>query len=151
MIHTHKAVTSPVVQTLQAVLADSYALYLKTQNYHWNVEGPYFKTLHLLFEEQYTELAAAIDTLAELIRGLGEKVPGTFEHFIATTHLKAGVASASSTEMVSELIHDQSIIESTLTAALKESQAIQDEVVSGFLIERLTAHRKAAWMLRSSL
>lgn len=141
----------PVVDALKAVLADSYALYLKTQNYHWNVEGPHFKALHLLFEEQYTDIATAIDTTAELIRGLGEKAPGTFAAYAKQTTIKQGNENASAEQMVKELTKDQSVIEKTLQKALQAAQKAGDEVVAGFVVERLTVHRKAAWMLKSSL
>lgn len=140
-----------VVEALKNVLADNYALYLKTQNYHWNVEGPNFRGLHLLFEEQYTDLTTAIDAVAELIRGLGEKAPGTFSAYVRATSIKPGDEDASAEQMVAELGEDQAAIQKTLQAALDAAQAIGDEVVAGFVIERLTAHRKAAWMLKSSI
>jgi starvation-inducible DNA-binding protein len=140
----------PVVDALKNVLADNYALYVKTQNYHWNVEGPHFKSLHLLFEEQYTDLATAIDTVAELIRGLGEKAPGSFDAYTKNTAIKAGNENASAEEMVKELASDQITIQKTLQQALEAAQKAGDEVVSGFMIERMTVHRKAAWMLKSS-
>ncbi len=141
----------PVVDALKNVLADNYALYVKTQNYHWNVEGPHFKSLHLLFEEQYTDLATAIDTVAELIRGLGEKAPGTFDAYTKNTSIKAGNENASAEDMVKELTSDQVSIQETLQHALEAAQKAGDEVVAGFMIERMTVHRKAAWMLKSSL
>lgn len=140
-----------VVKSLKNVLADSYALYLKTQNYHWNVEGPHFKSLHVLFEEQYTDLAMAIDTVAELIRGLGEKAPGTFEAFAKLTVITPGKDKITAANMVKELTNDQATISKTLQKALEAAQKVGDEVVAGFMIERLTVHRKAAWMLKSSL
>lgn len=140
----------PVVEGLKTVLADSYALYIKTQNYHWNVEGPNFKALHLLFEEQYTDLAMAIDTTAELIRGLGEKAPGTFDAYTKNTSINPGNENASADQMVKELNEDQAAIQKTLQNTLEAAQKAGDEVVAGFVIERLTVHRKAAWMLKSS-
>ena len=141
----------PVVDSLKTVLADSYALYVKTQNYHWNVEGQNFKALHLLFEEQYTDLAMAIDTTAELIRGLGEKAPGTFDAYTKNTSIKPGNENASADQMVKELTEDQGAIQKTLQSTLEAAQKAGDEVVAGFIIERLTVHRKAAWMLKSSM
>ncbi len=140
----------PVVDALKNVLADNYALYLKTQNYHWNVEGANFRGLHLLFEEQYTDLTMAIDTVAELIRGLGEKAPGTFDAYTKNTTIKPGNENASAEQMVKELTDDQAAIQKTLQTALEAAQKAGDEVVAGFMIERLTVHRKAAWMLKSS-
>lgn len=142
--------SSKVTETLKKLLADNYTLYLKTQNYHWNVEGPHFKSLHLLFEEQYTELATAIDTLAEIIRSLGEKAPGTFEAFMKATSIKSGKEKSSASQMVKELAADQEVMQKTLSSALAAAQKAGDEVVAGFVIERMTAHRKAAWMLKSS-
>ena len=138
------------ITTLRAVIADCYALSLKTQNYHWNVEGKNFISLHLLFEEQYTELAKAIDTVAELIRGLGEKVPASFEIFAKQTSIKPGDENASAEEMLTTLAEDQIIIQKTLNAALVVFQKEGDEVVAGFIIEQLTFHRKAYWILKSS-
>jgi len=141
----------PVIEGLKNVLADNYALYLKTQNYHWNVEGPNFKGLHLLFEEQYTDLAGAIDTVAELIRGLGEKAPGTFDTYIKRTSIKSGNENASAQQMVKDLLESQTLIQKTLQQCLEIAQKAGDEVVAGFMIERLTFHRKASWILKSSL
>tara|TARA_R110000868_G_scaffold218576_2_gene469221 strand:- start:145988 stop:146428 length:441 start_codon:yes stop_codon:yes gene_type:complete len=141
-----------VTESLKKVLADSYALYLKTQNYHWNVEGPYFKTLHILFEEQYTDLALAIDEVAELIRGLGDKAPGTWSAYEKLTTIKDGNENASADEMVKSLANDQEeIMKNSLEPALKIAQDAGDEVVAGVLIERLTIHRKNKWMLKSSI
>lgn len=140
-----------IVTPLKKVLADSYALYLKTQNYHWNVEGPSFQSLHVLFEQQYTELAMAIDTVAELIRGLGEKAPGTFKAFMTLCSIAEGKENAKAESMVKDLHKDQEKIQKTIQTALDAAQKEKDEVVAGFLIERLTAHRKNAWMLQSSL
>lgn len=142
---------APVVQALKYVLADQYALYLKTQNYHWNVEGPHFQSLHLLFEQQYTDLALAIDTVAELIRGLGAKAPGTFAAYAKAASIKPGNENTAAERMVEELVKDQAAMQKTLQFALDAAQKAGDEVVAGFMIERLTAHRKAAWMLKSSL
>ncbi len=141
---------NPVVDSLITILADTYALYVKTQNYHWNVEGPNFKTLHLLFEEQYIDLAAAIDTTAELIRGLGEKAPGTFNAYAKKTSIKPGNENATCAQMVKELAEDQLVIQKILQNSFEIAQKAGDEVVIGFIIERLTVHRKANWMLKSS-
>lgn len=139
-----------VSEALKKVLADSYALYLKTQNYHWNVEGPHFKPLHELFEEQYTDLATAIDEIAELIRGLGDKAPGTFEAFSKLTVIKPANENIAANDMVSELADDQGIIQKTLQDALAAAQQAEDEVVIGAVVDRMTVHRKNQWMLRSS-
>lgn len=140
-----------LVKSLELVLADTYALYLKTQNYHWNIEGPRFKELHSLFESYYNDLADAIDTVAELIRGLGEKTPGTFAFFMNHTSIKNGNEHATEMEMLKELLDDQYNMIKTLETALKDAKDVNDEVVAGFLIERMTVHRKNAWMMRSSI
>jgi starvation-inducible DNA-binding protein len=140
-----------VVEGLKKVLADSYALYLKTQNYHWNVEGPYFKTLHLLFEEQYQDLAAAIDEVAELIRTLGEKAPGTWRAYEAVTSIQDGDEHADASTMVKDLANDQQVMQQSLQQALEAAQAVGDEVVIGSMVERMTVHRQNKWMLTSSL
>ncbi|MDG1286884.1 MAG: DNA starvation/stationary phase protection protein [Rickettsiales bacterium] len=142
---------NPVAESLKAVLADSYTLYLKTQNYHWNVTGPHFASLHVLFEQHYTELTMAIDEIAELIRGLGEKAPGSFEAFQEISTIASGDVNASAEQMVKELAADQLAVSKTVQAALEAAQAAEDEVVIGALTERLTVHRKNAWMLKSSL
>ncbi len=141
----------PVVEALTKVLADSQALYLKTQNYHWNVEGPYFKSLHELFEEQYTDLAAAIDEIAELIRGLGEKTPGTWGAYDALRTIKDGDENADAVAMVRDLAEDQGAIGQTLQTALEAAQTAGDEVVIGALVDRMSVHSKNKWMLQSSL
>jgi starvation-inducible DNA-binding protein len=138
------------ILSLKAVLADSYALYLKTQNYHWNVEGKNFYSLHSMFEAQYTELADVVDMVAELIRGLGEKVPASFDAFSKQTSIKSGNENLSAEEMLKELTNDQMLIQKTLNNALSIFEKEGDEVVAGFLIDRLTAHRKAHWILKSS-
>jgi starvation-inducible DNA-binding protein len=117
----------PVVDALKIVLADNYALYLKTQNYHWNVEGSNFRELHLLFEEQYIDLAKAVDTVAELIRGLGEKAPGAFDVYMKNTSIKSGNENASAQQMIKELAADQIVIQKTLQQAFEVAQKAGDE------------------------
>lgn len=141
----------PVVDALKKVLADSYALYLKTQNYHWNVEGPQFKALHELFELQYTDLATAIDEIAELIRSLGEKAPGTMQSYGSTTIIKDGNENADAATMVKELADDQKLISQRLTETREAAENAGDEVVVDMMVQRLAVHRKNKWMLESSL
>ena len=136
---------------MKHVLADSYALYLKTQNYHWNVEGPRFNTLHALFETQYTDLAMAIDEIAEHIRGLGAKAPGTWKKYEDLSSITEGDETLSADAMLQDLANDQDKIATTLNKALKVAQNEDDEVISDALIGRLTVHRKNKWMLESSL
>ncbi|MBL4596798.1 MAG: DNA starvation/stationary phase protection protein [Robiginitomaculum sp.] len=143
--------TNPVAESLKTALADTYALYLKTQNYHWNVTGPNFKTLHLLFEEQYNDLALAVDTIAERIRALGTKAPGTWKAYAAVTTIKDGDENADATSMVQELANDQALVIASLQQTLKAAQNTGDEVSIGVVVERMSVHEKAAWMLNSSL
>jgi starvation-inducible DNA-binding protein len=139
-----------VASALEVVLADTYALFLKTQNYHWNVEGQNFKALHEMFEAQYDDLFEAIDTTAELIRGLGQKTIGTFGDFAKLTNIEDGDSGADARHMLEDLLHDNELIERTLAKAFEASDEAKDEVVSSFLCDRMTVHRKNAWMLRSS-
>ncbi|MBT4878584.1 MAG: DNA starvation/stationary phase protection protein [Alphaproteobacteria bacterium] len=140
-----------VSDSLKVALADSYVLYLKTQNYHWNVTGPNFKSFHLMFEEQYNDLFTAVDLIAERIRAIGEKAPGTYAKYIELTNLKEGNEDLDATSMVRELAEDQDAIVKTLTNVLKESQNVSDEVTAGIVTDRIEIHQKNAWMLKSSL
>lgn len=139
----------PVAYALKKVLADSYALYLKTQNYHWNVTGPHFRSLHLMFEEQYTELAAAIDVIAEHIRILGEKAPGSFEAFQTLSTLSDGDENADAGRMVRDIRDDQLALSRMLKDAVALAQRHHDEATIDLLIGRIRAHEKNAWMLSS--
>lgn len=143
--------SSAVVTALKSVLANSYALYVKTQNFHWNVEGPNFKSLHVLFEEQYRELIEAIDEIAERIRTLGEKAPGTFTAFQELNTIPDGNNRASAEVMVKELEESQKAMVAILKKALEEVQKNHDDVTTDLLIRRITVHEKGAWMLRSSI
>lgn len=140
-----------VTNSLKTALADSYVLYLKTQNYHWNVTGPHFKSLHLMFEEQYNDLFLAVDLLAERIRALGEKAPGSFTIYSKLTNIKEAKEYINSNGMVKELAEDQNIIVQSLTSVLKEAQKISDEVTVGIVTDRIEIHQKNSWMLNSSL
>lgn len=140
-----------ITDALQIVLADNYALYLKTQNYHWNVTGANFRSLHLLFEEQYTDLFTANDDIAERIRTLGSKVPATLGIFASVTNIEDGNENADAQTMVKELADDQATVLKSLTNALHAAQKAQDEATVDFIINRIGVHEKAAWMLRSSL
>lgn len=139
------------IKSLEIVLADMYALYLKTQNYHWNVEGCGFKEIHVLFEEHYRDLFDAIDEFAEIIRALDHKIVAKFSEFSKNTNIKDGNENATIEEMLKDLADDQIIINKSITAAFKEAQKLEDEVVASFLSDRMTTHRKNAWMLKSSL
>lgn len=142
---------SNYVRALERVLADSYALYVKTQNYHWNVEGPHFKSLHELFELQYRDLFEANDEIAERIRALGAKVDGSFNGFAKLTEISEPNKEIEDTAMVVDLFHSQQVIAKSLKAALEAAQSAGDEVTADMMIARLNVHEKAAWMLRSIL
>ena len=139
-----------ITQALKIVLADTYALYLKTHNYHWNVQGGKFLGLHNFFEEIYTELAEAVDEIAETIRQLGQKAPGSFSAFSKLTTLKDGDEDKSAKEMVAELVEDQSAVMASIEKALIIAKENDDEATIGILVDRLTEHRKTKWMLEST-
>lgn len=138
------------VQNLEKILANSYVLALKTQNYHWNVVGENFKSLHELFGAQYEDLAAAIDEVAERMRALGAKVEGTFENFSALSSIKSGDKNFNKTQMLQDLISSHEIVVEALKQAIKTAQEEFDEVSADILIGRATIHEKAIWMLSSS-
>ncbi len=141
---------SEVANKLSVILADTYALYLKTQNYHWHVKGAQFKSLHELFEMQYQELAEAIDLLAERLIILGHKAPATFKAFEQLKTIKDGDSSLTATEMVSELAADHTNLVKDLNSAMKLVQANNDEATVTILADRIGAHEKARWMLSAS-
>lgn len=141
---------STVIKKLEITLADTYALYLKTQNYHWHVQGPQFKSLHELFEQQYIELAEAVDQVAERIRIMGHKAPATFVQFNELKTIKDGDSSLDANQMVTELANDHSILVKDLNRAIKIAQENNDEGTITLLSERIAAHEKAHWMLETS-
>lgn len=140
-----------VIDNLRIVLADSYSLFLKTQNYHWNVTGPNFQALHTMFETQYSDLFEAIDLIAERIRALGEKAPGSYVSFAKLTSIIDGNVNNNASSMVQELAQDQDTIVHALNKTLKSAQAIGDEATADIMISRIEVHQKNAWMLNSSL
>lgn len=140
-----------VIAALKMALADSYVLFLKTHNYHWNVTGPYFQSLHSMFEEQYTDLFAAVDLLAERIRALGELAPGSFAEYATITNIQEGNSKFTAMQMVEDLAKDQRKIVKTLTAVVKASQNTNDEVTLSMVADRIEVHEKNAWILESSL
>ncbi|MES2907334.1 MAG: DNA starvation/stationary phase protection protein [Pseudomonadota bacterium] len=144
------ASNTPVTDALKRVLANSYMLYLKTQNFHWNVTGPNFKSLHELFEMQYNELAAAVDLIAEHIRTLHEKAPGTFAAFTKLSEIKDGDEDASAKDMVSQLAKDNRKMCKILKDAIDKADTAEDPASSDMLVDRLRAHEKAAWMLEAT-
>lgn len=140
-----------IIEELMAVLANTYSLYMKTQNYHWNVEGPHFKPLHDLFEEQYTEMADAIDETAEHIRFLGEKVDGRLAKFDEISTLNDPDHTLNADGMIKDLVDSHAKLIDILNNALELADDIDDDVLEDFFIQRLQTHRKAKWFLESSL
>ncbi len=140
-----------IADELSKVLADSYMLYLKTHNYHWNVTGELFHSLHEQFEEQYTELAEAIDEIAERIRALGYRAPGTFKEFNELTSIEEDTEEPEALEMVRRLALGNEQILRTARKALKPANEAEDEATVDLLTQRLDIHAKTAWMLRSHL
>jgi len=138
------------VERLKVVLANSYTLYLKTHNYHWNVTGPSFKSLHDLFEVQYTELAIAVDDLAERIRALDSVAPGSFKEFLELTTLTEAKTGISADEMLTDMVASQTVLITSIKDALVSAQEDDDEVTAGVLGDRLSVHEKARWMLKAS-
>ncbi|WED43704.1 Dps family protein [Legionella cardiaca] len=139
-----------VIKKLSVLMADTYALYLKTQNYHWHVKGPQFKAMHELFEMQYQELADAVDTVAERIRTLGHHTPATFKEFESLKRVKDGDSRKNANEMVIELAHDHDTLVKDLNQALILVQENRDEGTANLLSDRIAAHEKARWMLNAS-
>jgi starvation-inducible DNA-binding protein len=143
--------TKKVGEALSNVLADTFTLYLKTHNFHWNVVGPMFHTLHLMFEEQYNELWLAGDVIAERIRALGCLAPGSYGEFSKLTYLKEPKAVTGAIEMVAELLSDHETCARTARWALSVARTAVDAPTEDMLTQRVMAHEKAAWMLRSML
>ena len=136
---------------LSNLLADSYTLYLKTHNYHWNVTGPQFNTLHQMFEQQYTELAAAVDEIAERIRALGVRAPGSYREYAALTRVEEGSGDESADEMIRQLAIGQETVVRTAREAFPAADEAHDEPTADLLTQRMQIHEKNAWMLRSML
>lgn len=141
----------PVSEALKTVLADSYVLYLKTQNFHWNVTGPQFRSLHLLFEEQYTDLQAAVDEIAERIRALDDTAPGSFAQFLKLSGVKEAEEVPEAAAMLKTLAKDQDTILASLDKALQAAEKAGDDVTADLVTGRKTVHEKNRWMLKSSL
>jgi len=140
-----------IANGLSKLLADTYTLYLKTHNFHWNVTGPMFQTLHLMFEAQYTELAMAVDQIAERIRALGFPAPGTYQAFsqLSSINLEEGVPSAD--EMIRRLVEGQEAVVRTARSIFPVVDRVHDEPTADLLTQRMQVHEKTAWMLRSLL
>lgn len=136
---------------LSTLLADSYTLYLKTHNYHWNVTGPMFSTLHTMFEQQYTELAIAVDDIAERIRALGVKAPGSYAAFSKLTTIEEETGEPTAEQMIESLVKGQEAVTRTARSIFATADAASDEPTADLLTQRMQIHEKNAWMLRSLL
>ena len=146
-----KTHTTQMSEGLTKLLADTYTLYLKTQNFHWNVKGMHFYALHKMFEEQYQELATAIDEIAERIRALGSIAPASFFQFMQLTSIKEDTVTVNADEMIKKLLNDHEILAAHASAIFTKAEKAQDEGTADLLIQRLKAHEKTAWMLKSTL
>lgn len=140
-----------IAQGLARLLADSYTLYLKTHNFHWNVTGPMFNTLHTMFELQYTELALAVDGIAERIRALGVAAPGSYKQFGELTSIAEETGVPDANAMIRQLVEGQESIVRTARSVFPQADAANDEPTADLLTQRMQVHEKNAWMLRSML
>lgn len=140
-----------LVAELNKVLADTFVLYFKTHSFHWNVTGPQFKSLHEMFMEQYTELWNATDEIAERIRILGEYAPNGWNAMVKNATLEESGQTPDAQTMLRMLVVDNRAIVESLTAAMKAAEEIDDQVSVDMMVQRITLHEKAAWMLESSL
>lgn len=140
-----------IAEGLSRLLADSYTLYLKTHNFHWNVTGPMFNTLHLMFETQYTELATAVDEIAERIRALGHPAPGSYAAYARLSSIKEAEGVPSAEEMIRQLVEGQEAVVRTARGIFPIVDKAHDEPTADLLTRRMQTHEKNAWMLRSLL
>ena len=138
-----------IAEGLKSLLADSYTLYLQTHNFHWNVTGPQFRELHLMFEEHYTELATAVDDIAERIRTLGVAAPGTYKAFAALSSIEEVEGVPAAAEMVARLTQGHEQVVKTCRDVLARAQAADDESTAALVSDRMRVHEKTAWMLRA--
>lgn len=140
-----------VADGLSHLLADSYILYLKTHNFHWNVEGPMFNTLHQMFMGQYTELWNALDMIAERIRSLGSYAPGSYKVYSELSSIAEAHGKVAATKMIQQLLAGHEAVAKTARSIYPDAEAAGDEVTLDLLTQRLEVHEKTAWMLRSLL
>lgn len=143
--------TQATVDALNKLLASSYTLYVKTHNYHWNVTGPMFSALHALFELQYTEMALALDEIAERIRSLGALAPGSFSAFAALSAIEEENGHPDAMEMVRKLAADQGVIAQLSHKVIAAAELMGDQATIDLAVRRTQVHEKHAWMLRSHL
>jgi starvation-inducible DNA-binding protein len=146
-----EATRKKIADGLSALLADTYTLYLKTHNFHWNVTGPMFNTLHLMFEAQYTELALAVDLVAERIRALGFPAPGTYSDYAKLTSIAETSGVPKADEMIKLLVEGQEAVVRRARSLFSLVDEAQDEPTADLLTQRMQLHEKNAWMLRSLL
>ncbi|MBL6957852.1 MAG: DNA starvation/stationary phase protection protein [Rhodospirillales bacterium] len=140
-----------IADGLSRLLADTYTLYLKTHNFHWNVTGPMFNTLHLMFEGQYTELALAVDEIAERIRALGHTAPGSYAQYAKLTSIAESTDVPAAEEMIRQLAEDQAAVVRTARSIFPVADEANDEPTADLLTQRMQVHEKTAWMLRSMI
>ena len=140
-----------IAEGLSRMLADTYTLYLKTHNFHWNVTGPMFQTLHLMFETQYNELALAVDLVAERIRALGYPAPGTYSEYAKLSSIKETAGVPKATDMIKRLVEGQEAVVRTARSVFPLVDKVNDEATADLLTQRMQLHEKNAWMLRSLL
>ncbi|AHZ71948.1 MULTISPECIES: Dps family protein [Pseudomonas] len=140
-----------IVDGLSRLLSDTYVLYLKTHNFHWNVTGPMFRTLHLMFEEQYNELALAVDSIAERIRALGFPAPGAYSIYERLSSIKEEAGVPSAEDMIKQLVDGQEAVTRTARGIFPLLEKVSDEPTADLLTQRMQVHEKTAWMLRSLL
>lgn len=140
-----------IAKALSHLLADSYTLYLKTHNFHWNVTGPMFQTLHLMFEQQYTELWTAVDLMAERIRALGTFAPGSYRQFSQLTKIEEETSVPPAIDMIRKLVHGHETVAKTARSIFPIAEKGHDEATLDLLTQRIQLHEKTAWMLRSLL
>ena len=140
-----------IAEGLSRLLADTYTLYLKTHNFHWNVTGPMFQTLHLMFETQYNELALAVDLIAERIRALGYPAPGTYAEYSKLSSIKEAPGVPKAEDMIRLLVEGQEAVVRTARSVFPMVEKANDEPTADLLTQRMQIHEKTAWMLRSLL
>ncbi|MCA9511735.1 MAG: DNA starvation/stationary phase protection protein [Myxococcales bacterium] len=142
---------APVVEALRRLLAETYTLYLKTHGHHWNVTGPMFHTLHTLFETEYTELALAVDRIAERIRAVGARAPASYSEFAELSTVREDVGPRTAREMLEGLAADQLRLVASARRVVEAAEAARDLATADLGVERIDVHEKNAWMLRSHL
>jgi len=140
-----------VADGLCRLLADTYTLYLTTHNFHWNVTGPMFQTLHAMFEQQYTELATAVDVIAERIRALGHAAPGSYSEYQRLSSIPEPKGTPAAEQMIEELVNGQEAVVRTARTVFPIAERAADQVTIDLLTQRMQIHEKTAWMLRSLL